>query len=96
MTFLYIYLILNISDARPVEGKSSSRGGLRLKKTDCIKIQNLKKSVYKYLESKLTNLNSSQQELLAKKLIAKLNRRLYHHSHGPWTGNGEMFARILK
>ena len=98
LTFFYIYLILNISDARPSQRNSrgENRVELRLKKTDCIKIQNLKKRVYKYLESKLTNLNSSQQELLAKKLIAKLNERLYHHSHGPWTENGEMFARMLK
>ena len=100
LTILYIFLILNIIDARPAQRKSRSenehRVTLRLKKTDCAKIRNLKKRVYNYLESKLVNLNSSQQELLAKKLIAKLNRRLHHHSNGPWTDNGEMFARMLK
>ena len=100
LTVLCIFLILNIIVARPSQRKSGSenenRVPLRLKKTDCAKIRNLKKSVYNYLESKLVNLNSSEQELLAKKLIAKLNRRLHHHSHGPWTDNGEMFARMLK
>ena len=90
LTFLPIFLLLSTYVARPAQVKS------RLKKTDCVKIRTIKKSVYNYLESKLANLNSSQQELLAKKLIAKLNERLYRHSHGPWTENGEMFARMLK
>ena len=103
LTFLYIFLILNINLARPAptNSRSEDKVELVLKKTECEKIRNLKKSVYNYLESKLENLNSSQQELLAKKLIAKLNRyfsshRRQHHSHGPWTENGEMFARMLK
>ena len=95
LTFLPIFLLLSMNVALPAQVKS------RLKKTDCVKIRNLKKSVYNYLESKLANLNSSQQELLAKKLIAKLNRhflsrRGHPQSQGPWTDNGEIFARMLK
>ena len=89
LTFLPIFLLLSMYVARPAQVKP------RLKKTDCVKIRTIKKSVYNYLESKLANLNSSQQELLAKKLIAKLNRHIFQ-SQGPWTDNGEIFARILK
>ena len=103
LTFLPIFLLLSMSVARPAHRNSSNENELesRLKKTDCVKIRNLKKSVYNYLESKLANLNSSQQELLAKKLIAKLNRhflsrRGHPQSQGPWTDNGEIFARMLK
>ena len=97
LTFLPIFLLLSMSVARPAHRNSSNENELesRLKKTDCVKIRNLKKSVYNYLESKLANLNSSQQELLAKKLIAKLNQHIFQ-SQGPWTDNGEIFARMLK
>ena len=88
LTFLLIFLLLSMYVALPAQVKS------RLKKTDCVKIRTIKKSVYNYLESKLANLNSPQQELLAKKLIVKLNRHFL--SHGPWTDNGEAFARMLK
>ena len=103
LTFLPIFLLLSMSIARPAHRNASNENELesRSKKTDCVKIRNLKKSVYNYLESKLANLNSSQQELLAKKLIAKLNRhflsrRGHPQSQGPWTDNGEIFARMLK
>ena len=88
LTFLPIFLLLSTYVARPAQVKS------RLKKTDCVKIRTIKKSVYNYLESKLANLNSSQQELLAKKLITKLNRHFL--SHGPWPDNEEIYARMLK
>ena len=103
LTFLPIFLLLSMTVARPAHRNASNENELesRSKKTDCVKIRNLKKSVYNYLESKLANLNSSQQELLAKKLIAKLNRhflsrRGHPQSQGPWTDNGEIFARMLK
>ena len=102
LTFLSILLFLSMSVARPAHRNSSNENEvqLRMKKTDCVKIRNLKKSVYNYLESKLANLSPTQQEILAKKLIAKLNRhfsrRGHHRSDGPWTDNGEIFARMLK
>ena len=96
LTFLPIFLLLSMNVALPAHRNASNENMLksRLKKTDCVKIRTIKKSVYNYLESKLANLNSSQQELLTKKLIAKLNRHFL--SHGPWTDNGENFARMLK
>ena len=103
LKFLVLFLCLNLIVGRPAHDRSSSGNEVepRSKKAECEKIRNLKKSVYNYLESKLANLNPAQQELLAKKLIAKLNRhfshrRRHHQSRGPWTDNGEMFARMLK
>ena len=100
---LCTFLFLSMNVALPANRNSSSENKVKvgLEKPNSERIRYLKKSVYNYLESKLESLNSSQQELLAKKLIAKLNRhfssrRRHQQSHGPWTDNGEIFARMLK
>lgn len=103
-TVLIIICILiictSLSNGRPSTRDSveNSEQFERTARDDCIKIQNLKKNVYNYLESKLIHLSKAQQELLARKLINKLHRHFNNRrirEHGPWTDNAEMFARML-
>ena len=67
---------------------------------ECAKMRSLKKNMSDYLHEKLKHLTSEQQEYLAKKLISRLHKhfktgRHKVESNGPWTNNGEMFARML-
>merc|ERR1712183_721929 len=60
------------------------------------KIKNFKKSVYNYLESRLINLNKSQQVQVANALISKLfqlRRSLVNQV--PRRNSEDMFARML-
>ena len=60
------------------------------------KIKNFKKSVYNYLESRLINLNKSQQVRVANALISKLfqlRRSLVNQV--PRRNSEDMFARML-
>ena len=73
-------------------------------KKDCHKalrniprLSSFKKNVYSLLESKLQNLNKSQQLVVANALIHKLYqlRRTVKYSHVPRQNNEDMFARML-
>ena len=102
MQIFVVLLCITLVHCRPTqEIKSNEEKLKREERSECIKINNLKKNVYEYLESKLANLNKAQQELLARKLISKLHRhfssrRIQETSRGPWINNGDMFARMLK
>ena len=102
MQIFVVLLCISLIHCRPTEENKSNEDSFKRKeRSECIKINNLKKNVYEYLESKLANLNRAQQELLAKKLISKLHRhfssrRIQDKARGPWINNGDMFARMLK
>ena len=102
MQIFVVFLCISLMHCRPAEDNGSKEVNFqREERSECIKINNLKKNVYEYLESKLANLNRAQQELLAKKLISKLHRhfssrRIQDNARGPWINNGDMFARMLK
>ena len=94
MQICLIFLLICLVNTKPAKEKNFEEDNFQIREESNSKF-------YNYFKSKLANLNRAQQEMLAKKFIHKL---IHHLSsckkeeddhRGPWSNDGDMFARML-